>query len=37
MIIRVPGEAASRRSTPLRLMDLAPEVTKILGLKPAPR
>jgi len=36
MLIRVPGEAASRRATPLRLMDLAPEITKILGLKPAP-
>ena len=36
MIIRVPGEAASRRSTPLRLMDLAPEITKIMALKPAP-
>ena len=36
MIIRVPGEAGSRRPTPLRLMDLAPEITKILGLKPAP-
>lgn len=37
MIIRVPGEKPSRRMTPLRLMDIAPEVTKILGLTPAPR
>jgi arylsulfatase A-like enzyme len=36
MIIHVPGEAGSKRSTPLRLMDVAPEITKILGLKPAP-
>ena len=37
MIIRVPGERASSRPAPLRLMDLAPEISKILGLKPAPR
>jgi len=36
MIIRVPGEAPARRSEPLRQMDLAPEITKILGLRPAP-
>jgi len=36
MIIHVPGEAPSAPTTPLRLMDLAPEITKILGLKPAP-
>jgi len=36
MIIHVPGEAPARLTTPLRLMDLAPEITKILGLKPAP-
>ncbi len=36
MIIRVPGEAPARRSEALRQMDLAPEITKILGLKPAP-
>jgi len=36
MIIRVPGEAPSRRMMPLRLMDIAPEITRILGLKPAP-
>jgi hypothetical protein len=36
MIIRVPGEAPARRTEPLRQMDLAPEITKILGLKPAP-
>jgi hypothetical protein len=37
MIIHVPGEAPTTRMTPLRLMDLAPEIAKILGLKPAPR
>ena len=37
MIIHVPGEAPTTRMTPLRLMDLAPEITKILGLEPAPR
>jgi hypothetical protein len=37
MIIRVPGEEPRRMLTPIRLMDLAPEITKILGLKPAPR
>ena len=37
MIIRVPGETPSTRWTALRLMDVAPEVSKILGLKPAPR
>jgi hypothetical protein len=36
MIIHVPGEAPSRRTTSLRLMDLAPEITAILGLPPAP-
>ena len=36
MIIRVPGEAGSKQSQALRLMDLAPEITKLLGLKPAP-
>jgi hypothetical protein len=36
MIIRVPGEKPATRQTPLRLMDLAPEITRILGLKPAP-
>jgi hypothetical protein len=36
MIIRVPGAGASRRPTPIRLMDLASEITRILGLKPAP-
>ena len=36
MIIRVPGETPSVRSTPLRLMDLASEVSRILGLPPAP-
>jgi hypothetical protein len=37
MIIRVPGEKPRRLPAPLRLMDLAPEITRILGLKPAPR
>src|SRR5687768_4321340 len=37
MIIRVSGEKPRRLPAPLRLMDLAPEITKILGLKPAPR
>ncbi len=32
MIIRVPGESASTRTQPLRLMDLAPEITRVLGL-----
>ena len=32
MIIRVPGETPSTRTTPLRLMDLAPEATRILHL-----
>jgi hypothetical protein len=32
MIIHVPGEAPSTRSTPLRLMDVAPEVIRVLGL-----
>jgi hypothetical protein len=36
MIIRVPGEAPATRKEPLRQMDLAPEITKILGLKSAP-
>jgi arylsulfatase A-like enzyme len=36
LFIRVPGEAPARRSEPLRQMDLAPEITRILGLKPAP-
>ncbi len=36
MIIHVPGEKPASLATPLRLMDLAPEISKILGLKPAP-
>lgn len=36
MIIRVPREPSSVRMQPLRLMDLAPEITRILGLPPAP-
>ena len=36
MIIHVPGESGSKQSRAMRLMDIAPEVTRILGLKPAP-
>jgi len=36
MIIHVPGERAAKRMTPMRLMDVAAEITRILGLKPAP-
>jgi arylsulfatase A-like enzyme len=36
MLIRVPGESGSRRSEALRLMDVAGEVTRIMGLRPAP-
>jgi len=36
MLIRVPGESGSRRTEALRLMDVAGEVTRILGLKAAP-
>ena len=32
MIIRVPGEVPSTRTQPLRLMDLAPEISRVLGL-----
>ena len=32
MIIRVPGEKPSTRTVALRLMDLAPEIAKVLGL-----
>jgi hypothetical protein len=32
MIIRVPGEVPSTRTVPLRLMDLAPEILRVLGL-----
>jgi hypothetical protein len=35
MIIHVPGEAPSTRTTKLRLMDLAPEAARILGLPPS--
>jgi hypothetical protein len=35
MIIRVPGERASRRTLPLRLQDLAEEIAAVL-LQPAP-
>jgi hypothetical protein len=34
MIIRVPGETPSTRTMALRLMDLAPEIAKVLGLPP---
>jgi hypothetical protein len=33
MIIRVPGEMPSRRTMALRLMDLAPEIAKVLGFQ----
>ena len=33
MIIRVPGEVPSTRQTPLRLMDIAPEANRVLGLE----
>ena len=36
LFIHVPGEAPARRRESLRQMDLAPEITKILGLRPAP-
>lgn len=36
MIIRVPGEAPSRRTVPLRLMDLAPEISTVMGLSQPP-
>jgi hypothetical protein len=32
MIIHVPGEVPSTRTTPLRLMDLTPEINRVLGL-----
>jgi len=32
MIIRVPGESPSTRTLPLRLMDLHPEISRVLGL-----
>ena len=32
MIIRVPGEKPSTRTMALRLVDLAPEIAKVLGL-----
>jgi hypothetical protein len=34
MIIRVPGEPPSTRTVPMRLMDVAPEITHILNLPP---
>ena len=34
MIIRVPGEPPSTRTVPMRLMDVAPEVMRILQLRP---
>jgi hypothetical protein len=35
MIIHVPGEAPSTRTTPLRLVDLASEAAQVMGLPPA--
>jgi len=32
MIVRVPGEKPSTRTMALRLMDLEPEITNVLGL-----
>lgn len=34
MIIRVPGEPPSTRTVPMRLMDVAPEVLRVLKLQP---
>ena len=34
MIIRVPGEPPSTRTVPMRLMDVAPEVMRVLNLQP---
>ena len=34
MIIRVPGEPPSTRTVPMRLMDVAPEVRRVLNLPP---
>jgi hypothetical protein len=34
MIIHVPGEAPSTSSTPFRLIDIAPEAARVLGLPP---
>ena len=34
MIIRVPGEPPSTRTVPMRLMDVAPEVLRVLNLQP---
>ena len=34
MFIRVPGEAGSTRTVPMRLMDVAPEVVRVLQLQP---
>ena len=34
MIIRVPGESPSTRTVPMRLMDVAPEVMRVLQLRP---
>ena len=36
IIIRVPGEPPSKIARPFRLVDIAPEVTRILGLPPPP-
>ena len=36
MIIRVPGEAPSRRTQALRLMDISPEIARVMGLQIRP-
>jgi hypothetical protein len=36
LFMRVPGEPPARRKEQIRQMDLAPEITKILALRPAP-
>ena len=35
-MIRVPGEAGTRRSEALRLSDIEPQITRIMQLDPAP-
>jgi hypothetical protein len=34
IILHIPGEPPATRPEPFRLVDIAPEVTRILGLKP---
>ena len=36
LMIRVPGEAPSTLRTQMRLMDIAPDVTRVMGLEQAP-